>query len=117
MTTHSMETGYELQREDILALRVAAGTTITCVKGLVWITQAGRREDFWLPAGEKLRVSRATKVVIEAAQRSRIGMLRAPATTPLQSVAAWLAAVVQRLSPQSTAPTTPCYGNGERGSV
>jgi hypothetical protein len=108
MTTQEMETGYELERAQILTLRVAAGTTITCARGLVWITQAGRREDFWLPAGETLRVSRATKVVVEAAQKSRIGMYRASRPTLLQGAAAWFAHVVQRLLPQSRTGPTPC---------
>jgi len=108
MTTQTMETGYELERAQILTLRVAAGTTITCARGLVWITQAGRREDFWLPPGETLRVSRASQVVIEAAQASRIGMLRSSGTTMLEAAAAWLAHAGQRLWPQSRTRPTPC---------
>ena len=108
MTTQTMETGYELERAQLLTLRVAAGTTITCARGLVWITQAGRREDFWLPAGETLRVPRAAKVVIEAAQTSRIGMVRSSRPTVVQAAATWLAQAVQRLLPHSRTRPTPC---------
>jgi hypothetical protein len=110
MTTHAMETGYDLERAQILTLRIAAGTTITCARGLVWITQAGRREDFWLPAGETLRVTRTAKVVIEAAQASRIGTFRAlgTSTTPLQAATAWLAQAGQRLWPSSRTRPTVC---------
>ena len=108
MTTQTMETGYELERAQILTLRVAAGTTITCARGLVWITQDGRREDFWLPAGETLRVGRAAKVVIEAAQQSRIGMVHVARVPAMEAAAAWIGSVLRKLGSAPKARATPC---------
>lgn len=108
MKTQAMETGYDLERAQILALRVAGGTTITCASGLVWVTQAGRREDFWLPAGDALRVARSTRVVIEAAQQSRIGMIRASQAPAIAAATAWIASLLRKLWSPPKARATPC---------
>lgn len=94
MTTQTM--GHELQRAQILAMRVAAGTTIACRSGLVWITQSGQRDDYWLPAGESLELRRGGQVVVEAAQYSRIALTRSPPRPLIQAAAGRFADAAKR---------------------
>jgi hypothetical protein len=67
---------YELTRNQILSLPVTGGLTVACERGLVWVTADGRRDDYWLPPGDTLFVSRGGRVVIEAAQASAIAVRR-----------------------------------------
>jgi hypothetical protein len=67
----------ELERAGMLNLYAPKGSTIECDGGLVWVTQEGEPNDYWLPAGETLVLPRSGRVVIEAAQASRITLQRA----------------------------------------
>ena len=50
----------------LLTLRGAAGTRVRCTRGRGWITVEGDPTDYWINAGEDLRIRAATRVVIEA---------------------------------------------------
>ena len=75
----------ELQREGLMNLRAPKGSTIECETGLVWVTQEGEPDDYWLPAGQSLVLPRSGRIVIEAAQSSRITLQRA------ETASRWLA--------------------------
>src|SRR5512141_2071259 len=68
MTASSTDTRYDLARSQIINLRMPAGATIACSSGLVWITQAGHPDDYWVPAGDRVAFAPGARVVIEAAQ-------------------------------------------------
>ena len=76
MTDLESPVRYELTRNQIVSLRAGDGLTIACDRGLVWVTADGRRDDYWLPSGDTLFVSRGGRVVIEAAQSSAIAVAR-----------------------------------------
>src|SRR5438132_819458 len=44
-----------LERNELLNFRAAAGSTIACDGGLVWVTLEGERDDHWLPPGASLQ--------------------------------------------------------------
>ena len=76
----------ELERAALLNLRAPKGSTIECDRGLVWITQEGEPDDHWLPAGDSLVLTRAGRVVIEAAQASRVTLQRAETVSRWQAL-------------------------------
>jgi len=79
-----------LKRTELMNFRAAAGATIACDRGLVWVTQEGERDDYWLLAGETLKLRRTGSVVIEAAQQSRVA-IRQPAPRAWQALIPGLA--------------------------
>ena len=83
----------ELQRTRLLTLRGAGGASIACERGLVWVTEEGEPDDRWLPSGETMIVARSGRVVIEAAQESRItiALPRAPRWRGFLSKLGWRA--------------------------
>lgn len=71
----------ELARDSLLTIAARSGFRVTCEQGLVWVTLEGDRPDHWLVAGDALTVAWPGRVVIEAAQASRIALHEpAPAT-------------------------------------
>jgi hypothetical protein len=69
----------EMARAELANFRAARGSTIACDRGLIWVTQEGEPDDYWLPAGEVLVVRGSGRIVIEAARASRISVQRATA--------------------------------------
>jgi hypothetical protein len=69
----------EMARAELANFRAERGSTIACDRGLIWVTQEGEPDDHWLPAGEALVVRRSGRIVIEAAQLSRISVQHAAA--------------------------------------
>ena len=45
---------------------VKPGSTLYCDAGILWVTQAGDRQDYILTSGQKMKVSKRGKVVVEA---------------------------------------------------
>src|SRR5512144_2128941 len=111
MTAPSTDTRYDLARSQIINLRMPAGATVACSSGLVWITQAGHPDDYWVPAGDRVAFAPGARVVIEAAQRSRIAVTPLPRSLLFQKITdrigGWLAAMVagatKRWSPKPAA--------------
>ena len=50
----------------VLWLRVAAGTIVSCAAGTLWVTQEGVLSDDFLTAGESLRIVSAGLTLVEA---------------------------------------------------
>ena len=55
----------ELLPAQVLRLRAAAGVTIRCDDGILWVTQEGRTQDYFLSAGESLCIGSAGLTLIE----------------------------------------------------
>ena len=56
----------ELLPAQILRLRAAAGVTISCDHGILWVTQEGRARDDFLSAGESLCIGSTGLTLVEA---------------------------------------------------
>jgi hypothetical protein len=54
----------ELDRALFLRMNRAAGTTITCLQGCLWITRDGSPKDVELSPGETYRVEDAARVIV-----------------------------------------------------
>lgn len=56
-----------MQRSDYQSMRtVKPGSTLFCDTGILWVTQAGDRQDYVLMPGQKMTVTKKGKVLIEA---------------------------------------------------
>jgi hypothetical protein len=56
----------ELPLGQILRLRGAAGSTISCEGGTLWVTQEGRLRDDFLSSGQTLYIACAGTTLVEA---------------------------------------------------
>src|SRR4051812_32803014 len=83
MDMTEMHMRHELGRWGSLALRDAAGRTVTCVSGKLWLTMEGDTRDVVLEPGESFEVDRhgltllaaqtRTSVLVSAEQRNASG--------------------------------------------
>ena len=56
-----------MQRSEYQSMRtVKPGSTLFCDTGILWVTQAGDRQDYVLMPGQKMTVTKKGKVLIEA---------------------------------------------------
>lgn len=55
-----------------LVLRDAAGWSVHCVGGRLWITVAGEAADNWLQAGDSYRIPRSGLTLIEGFDEARL---------------------------------------------
>jgi hypothetical protein len=61
------KTKIRMQRRDFQSVRtVKPGSTLFCETGILWVTQAGDRQDYVLLPGQKMTVTKRGKVLIEA---------------------------------------------------
>ncbi len=56
----------DLQPAQVLRLHAAAGVTISCNGGIVWVTQEGRARDDFLSAGKSLCIASDGVTLVEA---------------------------------------------------
>jgi len=56
MKPDSQDCVLDILPTQVLRLPAAAGTTIHCHDGVVWVTQEGRSQDDFLSAGKSLRI-------------------------------------------------------------
>ncbi|MBC8007167.1 MAG: DUF2917 domain-containing protein [Prolixibacteraceae bacterium] len=56
----------ELLPAQVLRLHAAAGATIRCDVGILWVTQEGRAQDYFLSVGESLCIGADGLTLIEA---------------------------------------------------
>ena len=75
----------ELARDQMLAIGNGPGTTVTCARGMLWLTQTNDRRDFFLSPGESFTVSRDGIASLLAMEASTVVM-----TAPASRHAAWL---------------------------
>ena len=78
MLTSLTNTRIDLAPSGLLNIEARAGFSVACEGGLVWVTVEGEPDDHWLVAGDALRLAGRGRVIIEAAQASRVA-LREPA--------------------------------------
>jgi len=97
-TLQSTDGRYELARSQLLDLRLPEGAMIVCAGGLVWITQKGHPDDYWLPVGDRVAFAPGARILIEAAQASRLIVTRLPRTSlaaqVVDRIGAWLASAM-----------------------
>jgi len=56
-----------MYRRDFQSMQIVKpGSTLFCDTGVLWVTQAGDRQDYVLLPGQKMTVSKRGKVVVEA---------------------------------------------------
>jgi hypothetical protein len=76
----------------IARVDAAAGTRIDCLRGLLWVTEAGGDDDIVLNAGESYPIARAGIAVVQGLREEALVALRAPAERHGESLlATWLA--------------------------
>jgi hypothetical protein len=62
-----------LRRRELVRARTRwRALTLTCLEGLVWVTQAGDPEDHMLSKGQVLTVARQGCVLVEAMRDARL---------------------------------------------
>ena len=66
MKTPPQNSVLELRRAQILRLQGAAGKSISCEAGTLWVTQEGRMRDDFLSAGQSLCIASAGTTLVEA---------------------------------------------------
>jgi hypothetical protein len=70
MNTKSITHGKErqhLDRNDIYRIqKLRSGMTLSCEKGILWVTQSGDRRDYLLTPGQNLVMKKHGRVLIEA---------------------------------------------------
>jgi hypothetical protein len=61
------KTKIRMHRRDFQSMQeVKPGSTLFCETGILWVTQAGDRQDYVLTPGQKMTVTKRGRVVIEA---------------------------------------------------
>lgn len=65
-----------------LRLTAARGCAVQCLRGTLWITQAGRLEDVFLRAGEGLRLSSDGVVLVEGVGEAVAKVMSAALVSP-----------------------------------
>ena len=67
------KTELQLQRRDLYRVRgKRRGPAVTCLEGMIWITQAGDPRDHLLLAGDQFAVNRGGNVLVEAVREARV---------------------------------------------
>ena len=69
---------YQLSAGSVVGFRLASARLLVVKKGLVWVTQEGRSEDFWLHAGDGIIVTSPQLLVIEAEQDCELALESTP---------------------------------------
>ena len=78
----------ELDKSIFLRLERAAGVTVVCLEGDLWLTRDGSPADVVLKVGQSYTVADATRVIVSAFSPSVARVLR-PAAAPSRVFAAW----------------------------
>lgn len=63
-----------LGRGELLRLYGAAGDTVACLGGSLWITRDGAPEDVVLSAGESMRIEGSGRVLVQAFEPARVAV-------------------------------------------
>jgi len=70
-----------LERQQTLSTRDAYGMALECLRGSLWITFEGGRDDYFLAPGERLLLRANGKIVVQALENSEFMFLpQAPGT-------------------------------------
>src|SRR5262245_22276287 len=98
----------ELERRGVVPMKDAVGTRIDCLRGQIWITEHGSREDQVLEAGESYVISRDGLAVMQAFRDALVG-IRAPAVRPAGLVT-WVGQLCSRAA--RARPASDSYAAG-----
>jgi len=64
-----------LAQQSVMSVKpIAAGSTVRCWSGKVWVTQAGDAMDYFLSAGDTFPMARSGQVVIEAMEEAMVSV-------------------------------------------
>ena len=83
------EANLEVRRQQVLSLRDAAGVSLRCTRGSLWLTQEGGAQDIVLAPGECFTVERDGLTLVCALKDGSVLIASAP-TRRLRNVGAWL---------------------------
>src|SRR5258708_12216537 len=85
MKPDSLNRVLELPPGQVLRLRAAAGVTISCDAGALWLTQEGHTRDDFLSAGGSLRIACTALTLVEAncSATASLNLRARQAPTPL----------------------------------
>lgn len=65
-----------LARRDLVPLRLAAGTSIECTRGCLWLTEDGSVEDVVLEPGDAWAATRERTVLVNALREESVFAVR-----------------------------------------
>ncbi|CAN5262593.1 hypothetical protein BH11PSE10_BH11PSE10_03720 [soil metagenome] len=85
MTANFDQACVELDKALFLRLANAAGVTITCLEGCLWITRDGSPADIQLPPGERYLVEDASRVIVAGFGPSLARVIQPAAEAQAQS--------------------------------
>lgn len=75
-----------------LALRDARGLRVECARGRIWVTAEGQAGDFYLNAGEGMRITTSGLVLVEGVPRGSVRLV-ADAPWPIR----WASRLLSRV--------------------
>ena len=67
-----------LERQQTLSTRDAHGMALECLRGSLWITFEGARDDYFLAPGERLLLRATGKIVVQALENSEFMFMPQP---------------------------------------
>ncbi|HEY3311638.1 MAG TPA: DUF2917 domain-containing protein [Anaerolineales bacterium] len=73
---HPTDSKIKLQRREfVTAQKMAAGTTLVCEQGVLWMTRANDIQDYMLKPGDRLVLKDKSSVLIEALSEARLSIV------------------------------------------
>ena len=83
-----------LERGRTLQFKARAGTRVKALRGDLWITQDGDRNDYMIASGQQLVLRGAAPIVIQAESDSELALYEGPATGWWAHATDWLTLTV-----------------------
>ena len=81
----------DLGRYATLPLAQARGARVRCLRGTLWITQEGDREDYFVRAGESFTIERDGVTLVSAPHGRGTVLVMPPAPKRESAIGRWLA--------------------------
>ena len=88
----------DMGRNQVVALRPAAGTVVRILHGRAWITQAGAARDVVLGAGSEIALRAGREAVIEGLGPGRLEIVERRGRGTLAALAARVAGAARRVA-------------------
>ena len=67
-----------LSAGELMRLDDPRGVEVSCESGRVWITEERGLDDYWLQAGDRVRLTRRGLAIVEATQAARVRIISPP---------------------------------------
>ncbi|WP_066332974.1 DUF2917 domain-containing protein [Azohydromonas lata] len=96
LSTHSHQAAFDLQPGTALGLSHAAGRELVVFSGRVWLTMGGNQEDFFLAAGDRMRIGADAVIQCDSPGAARL-QLAAGGPSPLRLAGQLIAVLARRL--------------------